>query len=208
MILYLARHGETDFNEEGRYQGQRESDLTPRGRLQAERLAGALEGFAPQRIISSPLSRCVETARPLANRLKLPVEVSHDLIEIAHGTWEGRLREEIEREDPETMYAWRNKPDTVHFDGGETLAMVDARWKHFIHSLRGEMTTVIVTHDVLVRLALLDATNRALSRFWEPVVKNGAYAWFVKDGNDIRVLNECVDAHLGDAVADTAHQAL
>lgn len=208
MILYLARHGETDFNEEGRYQGQRESDLTPRGRIQAERLADALEAFTPQRIISSPLSRCLETARPLATRLKLPIEVSHDLIEIAHGMWEGRLREEIERDDAPTMRAWRSQPDTVQFDGGETLAMVDARWKHFVHSLRGELTTVVVTHDVLLRLALLDATNRALSRFWEPAVKNGAYAWLMKDGSVIRVLNECVDSHLGDAVADTSAQAL
>lgn len=208
MILYLARHGETDFNEEGRYQGQRESELTPRGRVQAERLAQALEAVAPQRVIASPLRRCVESARPLANRLKLPLEVSPDLIEIAHGTWEGRLRSEIVQSDPETMRAWRNKPETVVFDGGESLAMVDARWKHFLHSLRGELTTVIVTHDVLVRLALLDATNRPLSRFWEPVVKNGAYAWLVKENNSIRLLNECVDAHLGDAAADATTQAL
>ena len=208
MILYLARHGETDFNEEGRYQGQRESELTPRGRLQAERLAQALEGVAPQRIISSPLRRCMESARPLANRMKLPLEVSPDLIEIAHGTWEGRLRDEIAENDPETMRAWRSKPENVTFDGGESLAMVDARWKHFLHSLRSEMTTVIVTHDVLVRLALLDATNKPLSRFWEPVVKNGAYAWVVKENGSMRVLNECVDAHLGDAQADTSGQAL
>lgn len=208
MIIYLARHGETDFNEEGRYQGQRESDLTARGRVQAERLADALATQNPQRVISSPLSRCLETARPLATRLKLPLEASPDLIEIAHGTWEGRLRGEIEEHDAERMRAWRQKPETVVFDGGESLAMVDARWRHFLASLREEMTTVVVTHDVVVRIALLAAANLPLSRFWDPIVKNGAYAWLAKDGNTIRVLNECVDAHLGDAVADTAVQAL
>ena len=208
MILYLARHGETDFNEEGRYQGQRESDLTPRGRLQAERLSIGLQGLGVQRVISSPLGRCVESARPLATRLILPVEIAPNLIEIAHGTWEGRLRSEIEENDPQTMLAWRNQPETVVFDGGESLAMVNARWIHFLGSLHGEMTTVIVTHDVVVRLALLAANDRPLSRFWEPVVKNGAYAWLVKDGLEVRVLNECVDAHLGDAIADTSEQAL
>ena len=207
-MLYLARHGETDFNEEGRYQGQRESNLTARGCLQAERLATAMQGLGVQRIISSPLTRCIQSAKPLATRLKLPIEISTDLIEIAHGTWEGRLRSEIEEHDPETMRAWRSQPDSVQFDGGETLAMVNARWNHFLGSLRDELTTVVMTHDVLVRLALLAANNRPLARFWEPVVKNGAYAWTVKDGGNVRVLNECVDAHLGDAVADTASQAL
>jgi broad specificity phosphatase PhoE len=208
VILYLARHGETDYNEEGRYQGQRESDLTPRGRLQAERLSMALQNLGVQRVISSPLGRCVESAKPLATRLKLPIEISSDLIEIAHGTWEGRLRLEIEENDQRTMLAWRNQPDTVVFDGGESLAMVNARWNHFLGSLRGDMTTMIMTHDVVARLALLAADNRPLARFWEPVVKNGAYAWLVKDGVQIRVLNECVDAHLGDAIADTSEQAL
>jgi broad specificity phosphatase PhoE len=208
VIVYLARHGETNFNEEGRYQGQRESDLTPRGRLQAERLAHALQGLGVQRVISSPLGRCVESAKPLATRLKLPVEISADLIEIAHGTWEGRLRTEIEEHDPQMMSAWRGQPETVVFDGGESLAMVNARWNHFLGSLHGDMTTVVVTHDVVVRVALLASDDRPLARFWEPVVKNGAYAWLVKEGANVRVLNECVDAHLGDAAADISAQAL
>jgi len=53
------------------------------------------------------------------------------LIEIAHGTWEGRLRDEIEQDDPETMRRWREAPETVRFDGGESLADVDARWRAF-----------------------------------------------------------------------------
>ncbi|HKE36237.1 MAG TPA: histidine phosphatase family protein, partial [Candidatus Baltobacteraceae bacterium] len=94
MRLYVARHGETDWNYEGRYQGQRESTLTELGRRQAEALAGALADSGARRILSSPLRRCVDTARPLAERLGISVETDDRLLEIAHGNWEGRLRAE------------------------------------------------------------------------------------------------------------------
>ena len=51
------------------------------------------------RVVSSPLGRCVETAEPAAQRARLPVETDERLIEIAHGTWEGRMRDEIAQND-------------------------------------------------------------------------------------------------------------
>ena len=126
-MIYVARHGETDWNREGRYQGQRESQLTGTGIAQARALAGALAQRGITRVITSPLARCVETAGPLAQRLGIPFETDPDLIEIAHGTWEGRLRASIEREDPQAMRTWREHPEQVQFEGGESLAQVDAR---------------------------------------------------------------------------------
>ena len=102
-MIYVARHGETDWNREGRYQGQRESQLTETGIAQADALADALSRKGVTRVIASPLARCVETARPLAQRLGIAVETDRDLIEIAHGTWEGRLRSAIERDEPAQM---------------------------------------------------------------------------------------------------------
>ena len=153
-MIYIARHGETDWNREGRYQGQRESQLTDTGVAQARALAVALsqrEDYVAS--ISSPLARCVETARPLAERLGISVETDPDLIEIAHGTWEGRLRASIEREDPQAMRLWREHPERVQFEGGESLAQVDARWRAFMERTEGGIA--IVTHDVIVRLAIL-----------------------------------------------------
>ncbi|HUA09731.1 MAG TPA: histidine phosphatase family protein [Candidatus Acidoferrales bacterium] len=206
-MIFVARHGETDWNREGRYQGQRESQLTQMGRAQAEALAGALAGERIVRVISSPLQRCVATAIPIAQNLNVPLETDRDLIEIAHGTWEGRLREDIEREEPAAMRTWREHPERVRFEGGESLAQVDERWRAFVERLRGTGGVAIVTHDVVVRLAILMASQQPLARLWEPRVLNGGYAVF-RNGARWALERECVSEHLAGLVVDTAAQAL
>ncbi|MHB8231035.1 MAG: histidine phosphatase family protein [Vulcanimicrobiaceae bacterium] len=208
MIVYVARHGETDWNREGRYQGQRESHLTARGRAQAAALARALEGVSVGRVVSSPLARCAETAEPIALQHRVALEKDARLIEIAHGTWEGRLRADIEREDPSTMRAWREEPQRVAFDGGESLGEVLERWRTFAGELAGNDDVLLVTHDVVVRLAILEATHRSAARLWEPRVVNGGYARFAIVDGIWQLLDECVDDHLGGLRVDTSVQAL
>jgi probable phosphoglycerate mutase len=206
--LYVARHGETDWNRDGRYQGRRESSLTERGALQAGALAEALAGSGASRVVSSPLRRCIETAAPLARRLDFPVAPNALLVEIAHGTWEGRLRDEIALNDPHTYDAWRRAPETVTFEGGESLADAAARWARFAAVLDGEHTVVVVTHDVLVRLAILAASERPLSDFWKPHVENGGYAVLEGVAGKWRLIAECRNDHLHGIAADASRQAL
>jgi phosphoserine phosphatase len=206
-VIILARHGETDWNREGRYQGRRESALTDTGRAQAQALARTLRDRSIARIVSSPLLRCLETARPLADSHGLQLETDERLVEIAHGDWEGRLRAEIADDDSEMYQAWREHPDRVHFRGGESLLDVLARWRAFARTMPAHETTLVVTHDVLVRLAILDTTNRSVAQLWEPRVVNGGYAVFAA-GPQWRLIEECVDAHLGDLRVDPAAQAL
>ncbi len=207
-FVYVARHGETEWNRAGRYQGQRESMLTSIGHSQAHALAHAFDGSALGRIVSSPLARCVRTAEPLAARRGFTVETDALLLEIDHGDWEGRLRSEIEADDPELLQTWRERPDRVQFRGGERLADVRERWRTFIRSLDGKTNVVVVTHDVLVRIAILEATGRPLSQLWEPRVVNGGFAtlWAGDDGLQLR--QECSAGHLKDLVVDVAQQAL
>jgi phosphoserine phosphatase len=206
-MIYVARHGETDWNREGRYQGQRESQLTETGIAQADALADALSRKGVTRVIASPLARCVETARPLAQRLGIAVETDRDLIEIAHGTWEGRLRSAIERDEPAQMRSWREHPERIQFDGGESLAQVNDRWHAFVERLGDADGVAILTHDVIVRLAILHARNAPLADLWQPRVVNGGCAVFRGDGS-WELLDACVDAHLGALTVDTATQAL
>ncbi len=206
-MIYVARHGETDWNREGRYQGQRESKLTETGVAQARALASALCEQNITRVVSSPLARCTQTARPLAEALGLTLETDRDLIEIAHGTWEGRLRASIEREDPRAMRTWREHPEQAHFEGGESLAQVDARWRAFMQRNRDADGIAIVTHDVIVRLAILDASGAPLSQLWKPRVVNGGYA-VLHGGASWELVEECVAGHLDGLIVDTASQAL
>jgi probable phosphoglycerate mutase len=208
VIVFVARHGETDWNRAGRYQGQRESILTETGFAQAGALARALADRPIDRVFSSPLARCFETARPLARLRGCEVEVDERLVEIAHGTWEGRLRGEIEADDSETLRAWRERPETVRFSGGEALSDVAARWESFVADLAPGGEVAIVTHDVVVRLAILHAAGEPLSRLWSPRVVNGGYATFeVRDGRWYP-LSDCVDAHLEGLRVDVSRQAL
>jgi phosphoserine phosphatase len=210
--LHVARHGETDWNLAGRYQGQLESHLTQLGLRQADALAEAFSTGDVRCIFSSPLERCTQTAQAIAARLRLPVRVDARLIEIAHGAWEGRLRRDIERYDPEGMHAWRTAPQTVGFEGGESLADVNTRWREFVDSLSAVDDAVVVTHDVVVRLAILSATNRMTKDLWAPRVCNGAYAVLEMVGSgtlrQLTLVEECHDAHLGDLLVDPRAQAL
>lgn len=207
-LVYVARHGETEWNREGRYQGQRESALTATGRAQAEALAGAFAGVALDRIVSSPLGRCVETALPLARGHGLHLERDARLIEIAHGDWEGRLRSDIQRDDASTLRAWQQSPADVTFRGGESLENVRDRWDAFIQTLDGKSNVMVVTHDVVVRIAILVATGQPLDRLWEPRVINGGYATFAHDDGRLSLRDECADRHLEGLLVDTAQQAL
>jgi phosphoserine phosphatase len=206
-MIYVARHGETDWNRDGRYQGRRESALTELGVVQARALDEALAREPIERVIASPLARCVQTAQPIARRHAVALETDSNLIEIAHGSWEGRLRSEIERDEPQLMQAWRESPQTVHFPGGESLVDVDRRWRAFAYRLGAADRVLIVTHDVIARLAILAATNRPLSRLWEPPVVNAGYAVFA-GGGGWELVHSCVDEHLAGSHADPASQAL
>ncbi len=206
-MIYIARHGETDWNREGRYQGQQESGLTQTGIAQARALAAALAKERITRVIASPLARCVESARPLAEALGIAIETDADLIEIAHGAWEGRLRAEVERDDPLTMRLWREHPHLVQFEDGESLRDVEHRWRAFMQRLADADDVAIVTHDVIVRLAILGAMRRPLAQLWDAQVRNGAYARF-RGGGSWELVDACVATHLGDLVVDTATQAL
>lgn len=97
--VHLIRHGQTEANLERRWWGRGETPLTPKGREQARALAASVRRF--DALVSSPLSRARNTAKPVAEAQGHQVEVREDLIEISFGTWEGLTPDQIRREDPE-----------------------------------------------------------------------------------------------------------
>jgi broad specificity phosphatase PhoE len=208
--LYIARHAETTWNLAGRYQGRRESALSARGVQQGFALAGAMAAIAPpiERIVTSPMLRTRATAAYVAERVNLPLENDDALIEIAHGTWEGRMRDEIAASDPERYAAWRERPAEVAFEDGESLADVMARWRRFRAAFTVDRPTLVVTHDAVVRVALLDIAGRPLSAFWAARVENAAYAVVEVDGPNWTLIEESVSGHLAGTRAETATQAL
>ncbi len=210
MRVYIARHAETTWNLAGRYQGRRESALSALGIQQGFALADALAhaDVPPARIIASPMQRTRATATFVAERLNLPLETDDALIEIAHGTWEGRLRDEIAANDPARYATWREKPADVSFEEGESLRDVAARWQRFRSQLRVDVPTLLVTHDAIVRVALLDIAQRPLTEFWQTRVENAAYAVAEVEGERWTLVEESVSLHLSDNRAAVESQAL
>ena len=104
--LLLVRHGETDWNAEGRLQGHTDRPLNDFGRRQAKELADRLAGEGADAIYTSDLARAKETAEIVGERLGLTVVVDPDLREKDWGTWEGltgdeRVHVELEGESTE-----------------------------------------------------------------------------------------------------------
>lgn len=209
MLVLVARHGETTWNLAGRYQGRLESELSPLGMRQAAALAEAVEREQPkiERIVSSPLKRCISTAQYVSERIGVPVETNPRLIEIGHGDWEGRLRDDIMREEPQNWYLWKNKPTQITFSQGDSMQHVAERWLEFA-SEPVRIPTLVVTHDAVVRAAIILAQNRSLDEMWTVHMENAAYARFDTTPGGWRLVQENVNGHLRGVRADVARQAL
>jgi phosphoserine phosphatase len=125
--LVLIRHGETDWNVEGRYQGQADPPLNQRGFAQALELAESLASIGLDLLYTSPLQRAAQTASIVAKRLTIPLHVEPGLMEIHQGDWQTRLRSEIEALYPDLFRRWETTPWEVSPPNGETLPQVQTR---------------------------------------------------------------------------------
>ena len=106
MRILLARHGETPWNAEGRYQGQADIPLSEVGESQARALGQRLKDLRIDRAVASPLSRARRTAEmALGESRAAMLSLDEGLAEIAHGEWEGLLAREINARDPKLMQA-------------------------------------------------------------------------------------------------------
>ncbi len=157
-MIYLVRHGETEFNRERRLQGHVDSALTDRGLAQAravgELLKGLVDGEPGWRIVSSPLGRARRTAEILAGRLGLDhgaIEVDRRLIELSWGAWDGRLRNELAAAYPDTFGRsnW-----AFHAPTGETYEEMCARLTSWLDELppEPERRIIAVSHGVTGRV--------------------------------------------------------
>jgi probable phosphoglycerate mutase len=133
MRILLARHGETQWNVEGRYQGKTfDIPLSEAGRAQALALGRRLRGLAIHRAVASPLLRARQTAELALGDRAAMLAFDPRLVELSHGEWEGRLAAEIQAEQPDLRRAWRETPHLVRLPGGESFRDVEARaWPAF-----------------------------------------------------------------------------
>lgn len=154
-LLLLARHAQTAWNSELRYQGQLDTELNDLGYEQASRLAERLEGEAIEAIYSSDLRRCLETAKATAERKGLDVIATPALREAHYGAWQGMTYAEVRARYPELVAA-RHR-DGVAFipPDGESLGQAHARALAFLHAVAAEhprAPVLVVTHGGPLRM--------------------------------------------------------
>jgi broad specificity phosphatase PhoE len=174
--VYLARHGETDANAEGRVQGWMDPPLNAQGRRQAERLARECASLGLRALYTSHLRRAHETAVVVGERIGLEPRVDERLAESRRGAWEGRLLGELERDEPETWAAWRaGGPDFRFPGGGESLAEHAERVDAALAEIAAAPTPALaVCHGGTIRCALATRRPEGLTAFNTIAVPNGA----------------------------------
>jgi len=211
--IILARHGETAWNAEGRYQGQEDIPLSLTGEAQARALGERLHGVRIDRAVASPLSRALRTAQlALGDRASL-LHTDAGLMEIAHGEWEGLLAAEIRVRDPERLLAWREAPHEVLMPQGESLQHVlDRAWPALARAcddMADDDTLLVVAHDAVNRVLLCRVLGLPLQRLWSfrqaPTTLNLLEGTDV-DHLEVVRLNDC--AHHTPLFGEAVHRAL
>jgi broad specificity phosphatase PhoE len=197
--VLLIRHAETDSNLEGRWQGQSDSSLTERGFAQAKALGAALSTENIAAIYSSDLRRAMLTAQEVAGPHGLSVVEAPELREIHVGNWEGKLRADLAASHPEMMDAWQNRPWEVHFEGGESLALSQARALKFLDRVLpqhlGEQV-VVMTHGTMAQ-AILAATHAdGLRGLWIGLTQNCQIARLDWADGKLTLVDACDIRHL------------
>lgn len=158
VTLYFIRHGETDWNRDARYQGQRDIPLNATGRLQARRNGQALRALGTnlQRadFVCSPLSRAIETMEILLAALGLAAgqfRTDAQLLELAYGHWEGHLASDLANTDPDGVAAKARDPFRWRPRDGESYEDLQVRVARWLDSLDGDV--VAVSHGGVSRVA-------------------------------------------------------
>ncbi len=172
MNVLLARHGETPWNQLGRYQGHTDIALAASGEAQAQRLSQRLAEVEIVRAVASPLVRARRTAELVLSPRSLTLGFDDGFKEISHGEWEGKLVSEIEASHPKMLDAWRSSPsaDQPAGPGAESLGQVLARaWAALARSSEGlgdNDTLLVVAHDAVNRVILCQVLGLSLSKVW------------------------------------------
>ena len=156
--VLLVRHGETDYNRQGRWQGMRDTLLNETGRAQAQALAQHLADTPLDAIYSSDLRRAWDTAQAIAAIQGMQAIKEVGLREIALGIFEGLTREEIIQQYPDVGAAYLGDDLAFVVPGGESRTQHQQRmlqtWQRLLQSAQGE-TIMLVSHGGSIKRLLL-----------------------------------------------------
>ena len=173
MKLVLVRHGETEWNKLGRFQGQRDIALNDRGIAQAKETAQAVVQWQHSAVYSSPLDRTMQVAQEISRLSGKPIKPVPGLQELSLGDLEGVSGEEMRNDWPEVYAAWRDDPATVSMPNGESLVELQERtWRALVELEQAHLQTqtqdealILVSHNFAIRSMIGKILGMPLSNF-------------------------------------------
>ncbi len=214
--IILVRHGETDWNKEGRFQGQIDIPLNETGKNQAQKASDFLKSTKFTKAFSSSMSRPLETAKIiLGENNNLKISSIDELSEINHGLWEGKLEKEIKTIWPEILNKWHEEPENVIMPEGETIKDVSERslnaWHSICKNQKRNDVTLVVAHDAVNKTLICNILGLSCSKIWTIKQGNGGITVidiFDDPEKDIVLSALNITTHLGNILDSTASGAL
>ncbi|TQM68210.1 putative phosphoglycerate mutase [Actinomadura hallensis] len=195
LTTVLLRHGETQMSIERRFAGTSDVPLTAHGRAQARAAALSLKDRGLDAIVTSPLSRCRDTAAEVAAVTGLDVRVEEGFREADFGEWEGLTFAEAGQGWPDELKAWLADPQVAP-PGGESFARVSRRVRTALDKLKvrhREQTVLVVSHVTPIKLLVRDALGAPMSSLYRMHLDVGALSsidWYADGPATLRSFND------------------
>jgi len=190
MRIFLVRHGETEWNRTGRFQGRCDIPLNDEGKRQVQATALALKDTAFATIYTSPLCRAMETAEIIrAYHLEIPVIQEDGFIEMELGDFDGMEARHWMTTYADFAKAWRDNPGSVRMPGpgGECLEEVQIRAMKALECIcqahDSGSILLVCSHNFVILSILCHAQGISLDRFRELRQSTAAYSVIRKDGH-------------------------
>ncbi len=200
MKLILVRHGETEWNKVGRFQGQGDIALNSRGLAQARETAGAAVGWNHTAVYSSPLCRTMQVAQEIARLGAMPVVTEDAFKELNLGDLEGITGAEMRERWPEVSATWRNDPQALVMPNGESLVQLQERaWQGILELERShdeKDTVVVVSHNFAIRTIIAKLMGMPLSNFHRLDLSLSSICTFQSDQRGRRLTGYNFTCHL------------
>lgn len=168
-MLYITRHGETEWNVEKRMQGRKNSNLTETGMLQAKQLGERMKDMEIDVIFSSPSGRAMHTAQLIKGDRDIPIVADEHLYEIDMGVWEGHTQVELQEKYSKEFDLFWNAPHQYETKSGESF--YDARIRvlkgleYILKKHEGE-SVLIVSHAITSLLMMGHFEQRSIENIW------------------------------------------
>ena len=178
MRLLLARHGESVWNAERRFQGHTDIALSARGRAQAEALGRALRGFRVAAAYVSPFRRARETAELALRESGVSLTVIEELRELSLGEWEGCTVDEIRAQAGDPYRAWLRAPQDCPPPGAEPLPMVRERVRAALDRIAADHgpkdDVLVVSHGGVISVYACHLLGCSFNQLWQLRVDNAS----------------------------------